>query len=65
MQMNTKNLNPERSEFGYNIELAELVYDVWPSLLRCFLKLSIPCFVLSSATEMRALYLSIGFSSPL
>ena len=32
---------------------------------RCFLKLSIPCFVLSSVTEMHALYLSIGFSSPL
>ena len=25
---------------------------------------SVPCFVLSSVTEMRALYLSIGFSSP-
>ena len=32
---------------------------------RCFLKLSISCFVLSSETEIRALYLSIGFSSPL
>ena len=32
---------------------------------RCYLKLSIPCFVLSSVTEMRALYLSIDFSSPL
>ena len=32
---------------------------------RCFLKLSIPCFVLSSVTEIRALYVSIVFSSPL
>ena len=32
---------------------------------RVFFKLSIPCFILSSVTDMRALYLSIGFSSPL
>ena len=31
---------------------------------RCFLKLSILCFILSSVTEMRALYLSIGFFLP-
>ena len=35
------------------------------SRLGVFLKLSIPSVVLSSVTETRALYLSIGFSCPL